>query len=347
MTRSTRQFSTGGAPHVPAPTSVQMVMRRTLLALLPGIAANVWFFGPGILVQLIIAITAALAFEAIMLKLRRRSLRVFLTDLSAPLTAILYCLCLPPLMPWWAAVIGMLFAIVIAKHLYGGLGYNVFNPAMVGFVVILVCFPLHASSWPAPMTNGAGLVDSIRIIFSGVAPGSAAWDAVTEATPLDLIRTGAAQGQMMSEVIQHPAFGEVAGRGRTWLALAYAVGGLYLLNRRIISWHVPVGVLGLTLLLTLPVYLFDPDTNPSPLVHLLSGGLILGAFFIATDPVSGSSTPRGRLLFGAGVALITLIIRRWGAYPDGVAFAVLLMNMAVPIIDRYTKPRVFGHGDKP
>ncbi len=340
----TRTFATAGAPHVPSPHSVHRMMRDVLLALLPGIAAHVWFFGIGLLVQIALAVSFALALEWVMLTLRRKPTKPFLTDLSAPLTGVLYCLCLPPLMPWWTVFIGMFFAIVIAKHLYGGLGYNIFNPAMVGYAVILISFPLQATSWlpPAELAQASpGLVESIRIVF-GAAP-AAGWDAITQATPLDLVRTASEQGVMMSEVVDDPIFGDFGGRGWEWIANCYVLGGIYLLYRKTISWHVPVALLGTVLVLTVPGWLINPDANPLPLAHIFSGGMLLGAFFIATDPVSGSTTPRGRLMFGAGVALIALAIRRWGGYPDGIAFAILLMNMLAPLLDRWTKPRVFGH----
>ena len=337
---------TTGAPHVPAPTSVQRVMGDVLIALVPGVIAHAWYFGPGILVQIALATVTGLAFEAAILKLRGQPVRPFLTDLSVPITAALYALCLPPLMPWWTVVIGMLFAIVIAKHLYGGLGHNLFNPAMVGYVVVLISFPLHATAWlpPQMLTETApDLMQSLSAIFTGQLGGGLSWNAITQATPLDRIRTGAGEGIMITEIRHQPIFGDFGGRGWEWIANWFALGGLYLLWRRAISWHVPVAMLAVTVALTLPFYALDPDSNPFPLQHVFTGGMILGAFFVATDPVSGSTTPRGRLVFGVGVALITLAIRRWGGYPDGVAFAVLLMNMAVPLIDRYTIPRVFGH----
>jgi electron transport complex protein RnfD len=187
------------------------------------------------------------------------------------------------------------------------------------------------------------LGEVIAAIASGQAPGGLGWDAVTGATPLDMIRTSVATGQMISEARQSPIFGDFGGLGWEWIANWYAIGGLWLLWRRIISWQVPVTMIGSVLLLGLAAYLSDPGSNPVPLQHVFSGALVLGAFFIATDPVSGCASPRGRLVFGAGVGIITLVIRRWGAYPDGVAFAVLLMNMAAPLIDRYTRPRIFGH----
>ena len=343
----TRLFETGAAPHFPAQTSVRKVMLQVLLALLPGIAAHAWFFGPGIWIQILLSCSFALVLEAASLALRRKPLKPFMTDLSAPVTAVLFALCLPPLAPWWIALIGMFFAIVIAKHLFGGLGHNLFNPAMVAYVVVLISFPQAMTAWLPPMEIAAWeptLGEVIASIASGQAPGGLGWDTVTGATPLDAIRTSVATGQMISEVRQSPIFGDFGGLGWEWVANWYAIGGLWLLWRRIISWQVPLAMIGSVLLLGLAAYLSDPGSNPVPLQHVFSGALVLGAFFIATDPVSGCASPRGRLIFGFGVGVITLVIRRWGAYPDGVAFAVLLMNMAAPLIDRYTRPRIFGHG---
>ena len=341
-----RRFDTGGAPHFPPQTTVSSVMRQVLFALVPAVAAHAWYFGPGILVQITLAVVFALAFEAGMLKLRGKSPGLFLGDYSAVLTAVLFALCLPPLAPWWIAAVGMFFAIVVAKHLYGGLGHNVFNPAMVGYVVALISFPQAMTAWlpPAPLAEfSPGLGEILLTIFSGSPPGDLGWDAITAATPLDSIRTSVASGQMISEARQAPIFGDFGGLGWEWIANWYAVGGLWLLWRRIISWEVPVTMIGSVLVLGTAAWLLDPGANPAPLQHVFSGALIIGAFFIATDPVSGCTSPRGRLVFGAGVGIITLLIRRWGGYPDGVAFAVLLMNMAAPLIDRFTRPRIFGH----
>lgn len=339
------KFETASSPHIPAPNSVNRVMMQVLIALIPGIIAYVAFFGPGILIQITIAIVTAMGFETLMLKMRDQPLHLYLTDLSAPVTAVLFALCLPPLMPWWATIVGLFFAIVVAKHLYGGLGFNLFNPAMVGYVVILIAFPLEASRWLTPTTltgDSLNLVDSFVVIFTGSLPPAANWDAITQATPLDLIRTGRTQDIMLSEIRHNPVFGQFGGIGWEWVALFYALGGIYLMFRRIINWRVPAGLIGVIFVVSLPLYIVDPFIYPLPTEHLFLGGLMLGAFFIITDPVTCSTTPRGRLIFGGGVALITLAIRRWGGYPDGIAFAVLVMNMAVPLIDRYTKPRVFG-----
>lgn len=340
-----RDFETSGAPHFSPDVTVQRVMRDVLLALAPGIAACAWYFGPGVLVQIVLAILFALGFEALMLRARGQPLRLYLPDLSAVVTAILFALCLPPLAPWWIALTGMLFAIVIAKHLFGGLGHNVFNPAMVGYVVCLVSFPREMTAWLPPVSladASIGIGETLRAIFTGTAPGGLGWDAVTQATPLDTLKTGVDHGQTVSEIRNAPIFGDFGGLGWEWIANWFALGGLWLMWRRVISWHVPVATLGSVIVLGLVAYVVDPGSSPSPLQHVFSGALVLGAFFIATDPVTGCTSTIGRLWFGAGVGVITLAIRRWGGYPDGVAFAVLIMNMAAPLIDRFTRPRVYG-----
>ncbi|MGD8384095.1 MAG: RnfABCDGE type electron transport complex subunit D [Lysobacterales bacterium] len=339
----TREFPLGTAPHIPSQYTVARVMSEVLLALLPGIFAYAWYFGVGIFIQIALASVFALLFESLCLKLRGRPLKPFINDGSALVTAVLFALCLPPLAPWWIAFTGMLFAIVFAKHVYGGLGHNVFNPAMAGYVVVLISFPQAMTAWLPPLPvaeNAPGLAHSLAAIFTGHVPGG--WDAVTQATPLDLLKNGIEQGQMVPEIRRSPLFGDYGGLGWEWIANWFFLGGFFLLYRRIISWHVPLAVIGGVVLLTLPFWLADPDSNPLPLQHVFSGAIVLAAFFIATDPVSGCTSGKGRIIFGLGVAVITLAIRRWGGYPDGIAFAVLLMNMAAPLIDRYTRPRIYG-----
>jgi electron transport complex protein RnfD len=211
---------------------------------------------------------------------------------------------------------------------------------------VIVAFPLELSHWllPRQLSPGLpGLLETAQAIFTGTLPEALSWDAVTGATPLDRLRTGVGENLSIGEIRQAPIFGDFGGLGWEWIANFYALGGLYLMARRVISWHVPVAVITTTVIVSTPLWLLGPDTHPSPLQHLFSGALVLAAFFIATDPVSGCSTPKGKLVFGAGVAVLTLVIRRWGGYPDGVAFAVLLMNMAAPLIDRLTRPRTYGH----
>lgn len=314
-----RKFTLGAAPHVPPISTVGAIMRRVLYALCPGIAAYTWFAGAAVLVQILLATGFALLFETVMLKVRGQPTALFLNDWSAVVTAVLFALCLPPLAPWWIACVGMFFAIVIAKHLFGGLGRNVFNPAMVGYVVVLLSFPQAMTQWLPPLLSAyaeIGFLQGLWSILTAQLPVGMSWDALTQTAPIDSIRTS--------------------------IAIAYAAGGIWLMWRRVITWHVPAAMIGSVLLLGFAGYLLDPGSNPAPLQQAFSGTIVLGAFFIATDPVSGCTSPRGRLVFGAGVGIVTLIIRRWGAYPDGVAFAVVVMNMAAPLIDRYTQPRFYG-----
>ncbi|MFU8877127.1 MAG: RnfABCDGE type electron transport complex subunit D [Wenzhouxiangellaceae bacterium] len=340
------KLSLAGPPHVPPINTVAGMMRQVLVALVPGIGAHLWFFGVGILFQIALAVLFALAFEAVMLKARGRPLQPFISDYSAVVTAVLFALCMPPLAPWWIALTGMLFAIVIAKHLYGGLGYNLFNPAMVGFAAVIIAFPMEMSQWLSPRQLSPGLPgfwQSAVAILTGSLPDAVTWDAISEATPLDALKTGVADNRLVTEIRQAPIFGDFGGLGWEWIANLYALGGFWLLYKRVISWHVPVATLATVIAVSIPLWLLGPDIHPSPPQHIFSGALVLAAFFIATDPVSGCSTMRGRLIFGVGVAVLTLAIRRFGGYPDGVAFAVLLMNMAAPLIDRLTRPRTYGH----
>jgi len=345
-TPSQSGLSGGGAPHIPPKITVARVMQQVLLALIPAILAHAWYFGPGIFFQIAMACGFALLFEYFMLRLRRRPVAIFLSDYSAVVTAVLFALCMPPLAPWWVSATGMLFAIVIAKHLYGGLGFNMFNPAMVGFAAVIIAFPIELSHWLTPRSLSPGLPslsDTVWAIVSGTLPASQSWDAITQATPLDSLRTGVQESLRIPEIRDAAIFGDFGGLGWEWIANWYLIGGLWLMYRRVISWHVPLAVLAAVFIIATPAWLIGPDTNPSPLQHIFSGALVMCAFFIATDPVSGPATLRGKLLFGFGIALLTLAIRRFGAYPDGVAFAVLLMNLCVPLMDRYTAPRAYGH----
>ena len=324
-------------------------MRQVLYALIPGMVAYVYYFGWGLVFNVFIAVVVAVATEAAVLRLRNRPVLPLLADTSAVVTAVLLALALPPLSPWWMTSIGAGFAIVFAKQLYGGLGQNPFNPAMVGYVVLLISFPREMTAWLPPTVlaeHPLSFLQTLGAIATGQLPQGIAWDSITAATPLDTVKTGLGLGSTVSEIRTSPLFGDFGGRGWEWLGYYFFLGGLWLIYRRVISWHIPTAMLGALFALSGLFFLFDPDTHPSPLFHIFSCAAMLGAFFIATDPVSASTTPRGRLLFGAGVGVLTYVIRTWGGYPDGVAFAVLLMNMAAPTIDQYTQPRVFGHADK-
>jgi len=342
------EFPARPSPHLPVVNDVSRLMRQVMLALLPGMLAMLWYFGWGVLFNLLLCTLTALAAEAAMLQFRGKGVRTGLGDGSALLTGLLLALSLPPLAPWWIPVIGTLFAIVVAKQLYGGLGYNPFNPAMVGFVVLIVSFPLQMTLWPAPRGVGEALLpfaDTLRLVFAGVLPAGETLDSITAATPLDAAKTGFGLFDTWSEITASPLFGALGGAGWEWINAAYLAGGLWMLRRGVIQWQIPVAVLGALFVLSNPFFAADSDGFASPLFHLFSGATMLGAFFIATDPVSAATTPRGRLWYGAGIGVLVYLIRTWGGYPDGVAFAVLLMNMAAPTIDYYTRPRVFGHRD--
>lgn len=324
-------------------------MTRVLFALLPALAIYQLYFGPAIFISLALASVTALAAEAALLRLRRIPIMPFLKDGSALVTAWLLALSMPPLAPWWLIVIATLFAIVIAKHLYGGLGNNLFNPAMAGYAVMLISFPAQMTQWPAADTLAHAHLSfwsSMQFIFNGSLPTGLSLDALTMATPLDTVRTQLLLGKSVSDISSMPVFGYVGGRGGELVALAYLAGGVYLWQQRIITWHIPLAFVAGLAGLALGFHLMDPARYASPWFHLASGGAMLGAFFIATDPVTGATTPRGKLIFAAGIGALVYVIRTWGGYPDGVAFAVLIMNMLVPLIDAYTQPRVFGHGSK-
>ncbi|MBM7060484.1 electron transport complex subunit RsxD [Pseudomonas sp. UL073] len=325
------------SPHTTGSNRTQRVMLQVLLAAAPGAFVLCWLYGFGTLINLLWASAVALGCEAAMLKLRGRPVQFFLRDGSALVTAVLLALALPPYAPWWLTLIATAFAIVFGKQLYGGLGQNPFNPAMVGYVVALVSFPMAMSTWP--QAQFVGPWDALQQIL-GITSLPDGW---SHATALDALQHN--HSLTMEELrSSNPAFGGFGGAGAEWVNLAFLAGGLYLLYRKLFTWHAPVGMLAALAVLSLLCWNGNgSDSNGSPLFHLLSGATMLGAFFIVTDPVSGATSNRGRLIFGAGVGILIYLIRTWGGYPDGVAFAVLLMNLAAPTIDYYTRPRTYGH----
>ena len=336
------------SPYISKPDSVAQIMLKVLLALIPGIALYVWYFGPAILVSITLASLTALGTEALMLKLRNRPIMPFLKDNSALLTGWLLALSIPPLAPWWMIVVGTAFSIAIAKHLYGGLGNNLFNPAMVGYAVLIISFPMQMTQWIAPHGLGQiepGFFDQLQYIFFNVLPDNVTLDAITMATPLDNLKTHLHLDQPIRQILDMPVYGQLAGHGSEMVAWGFLFGGLYLLAARIISWHIPVAYLGILFIIAGIFHLLDPGHYAAPLFHWFSGAAMLGAFFILTDPVSSPTTNKGKLIFAAGAALITYLIRVFGGFPDGVAFATLLMNICVPLIVLYTQPKVFGKKD--
>lgn len=315
-------------------------MREVILATVPGILCLFYFFGFGVLFNIVIAISSAILFEAAVLRIRKKNVRLYLSDLSAVVTASLLALALPPLTPWWMTVLGTGFAIVFAKHLYGGLGSNPFNPAMVAYVLLLISYPVQMTTW-LPANNDLSFLESFKIIclldYNLV-------DGLSGATPLDEFKSKLSQGFIRSEFIEGETFnGAFAAPGWEWVNLAFLIGGIYLYNRKIINWHIPFAFLSGIFLPACVFFLFDPDRYATPLFHLLSGGTMLGAFFIATDPVTAASSNKGRFIYGFGIGILIYIIRTWGGYPDAVAFAVLLFNLSAPTIDNYTLPRAYGY----
>ncbi len=338
------KFKTNTSPFFSSNSNVSSVMLQVLLALIPGTLVMFYIYGWGVLINVVLAIIFAVGLETIALIIRKRPVLPFLYDLSAIVTAWLLALSLPPLIPWWIMLVGIFFAIIIAKHLYGGLGYNPFNPAMIGFAVLIVSFPFEVSQW---IQDGSiagdtlpGFIESLKTTLGIATPPD--WDAISGATPLDDVKTGLRAGTAYAETAQQSQFSLISW---IYISIAFAIGGLWLLYKKIIHWQIPVSMIGALAIISTAMYLYSPEDFASPLLHIFGGATILGAFFIATDPVSASTTPFGKLIYGASIGFFIYIIRVWGNYPDAVAFAVLIMNMAVPLIDYYTQPRVYGHGN--
>ncbi len=314
------------SPHVHSGQNVRQIMRDVILALLPGVLVGIWYFGIDAVRVLALAVIGCLFFEWVMNRLLSR--RSTTGDLSAALTGILLAMNLPSGSPWWLVLIGAAAAIVLGKAIYGGLGYNPFNPALVGRVFLLISFPVQMTRWVTPQGLGTGL------------------DAATGATPLGAAKEAASLGTPLGEVglpgYLELLLGNVGGSFGEVSALALLLGGVFLLWRGIIRWQIPVGFIGSVVVITGLAHLADPVRYLDPVVHVLAGGLILGAFFMATDMVTSPVTRSGMLIFGVGCGVLTAVIRLWGGYPEGVSFAILLMNATTPLIDRFTNPRVFG-----
>lgn len=342
------EFMRREAPFLAPEVSVSSLMQQVLAALVPAAIAHVWFFGPGFILNLLVAAVFAAGGEIFMLNLRSRKSETGLTDYSALVTAALLAFALPSLTPWWVTATGALFAVVVAKHLYGGLGFNIFNPAMVGYVVILIAFPMHLNLWIAPRMGDLDyqhltVLQTLQFTLTGSLPDGILFDAISRATPLDVMKSGLNNARTVAEIRAIPVMGDFGGRGWEWIGNFLAFGGFWLLIKKIIRWQIPVGV-GLGLLVPATImYMIEPGSHASPGFHLFSGATILCAFFIATDPVSAATSPKGRLIYGLGIGFLIYCVRRWGSYADGVAFAVLLMNMAVPTIDYLTRPHIIGH----
>lgn len=328
MNKDPVKFQVSAAPHIHSGNSIPRVMTLVMVSLLPASAWGVYVFGAHALGVIVLAILSSLIIEALLQKLTGKPVTV--SDGSAALTGLLLALNLPPSSPWWMVVIGALVAIIIGKQVYGGLGQNPFNPALVGRVFLLISFPLQMTTWQVP------------------------FDTVTAATPLGAMRTDLllhgkidpALGSVSLDTLWNPFLGKVGGCIGEISVVMLLAGGIFLLVTRVITWHVPVSYLGTVGLLTAIFWLVNPGHFANPLFHLVTGGLFLGAFFMATDPVTTPTTTRGLLIFGAGAGILTVLIRLFGAYPEGVSFAILLMNAFTPLIDRFVRPRRFGRRKK-
>ena len=336
------------APHAHAPDSVPRIMGLVLAAAAPALFCGVALFGWPALDLLLVTVITCLLCEAACLRLGGKPPRLFLGDGSAALTGVLLAMSLPPWAPWWVGTVGGVFAIVVGKQVFGGIGQNLFNPAMLARVMLLVSFPVEMTLWlePRPLfsSQAPGFLEGLAITFGGI-PNI---DAVSGATVLSHLRTELGLSRELGQILPGRYQPGLAGVGWTGGSagetsdLLILFGGLWLLWRRAITWQIPVAMLLAVLVLSGGLHLADPRRFAGPEVHLLSGGLMLGAFFIATDPVTSPTTKLGQLIFGAGCGALIYIIRVWGGYPEGVAFAVVLMNAATPLIDHYARPRIYG-----
>lgn len=320
-------FTISPSPHIHSGDSVNKIMYSVILALLPAFIWSVIMFGLDSVRVTLVAVAACVAFEYLIQKyILQKSPQI--TDGSAALTGVLLAFNVPSSIPTWMLIVGALVSIGIAKMPYGGLGNNPFNPALVGRVFMLISFPVNMTSWPAIGTSGV--------------------DAVTTATPLAILKEGIKNGQPVVEIFKGlPAnmdlfLGNMSGSLGEISVMALLIGGIFMLVRKIITWHIPVSVLLSAAIFAGIFWLIDPAKFADPVFHLLTGGLVLGAFFMATDMVTSPMNPRAQLIFGAGIGILTILIRFWGAYPEGVSFAILIMNALVPLLNRFVKPKRFG-----
>lgn len=322
-------LTVSGSPHVHGGLSVKKLMWGVIIAMVPAMLASFYFFGLGAVKVTLVAVIACMLFEYLITKFILKA-ESQLNDGSAIITGILLAFNLPSNLPVWMIVVGALIAIGVAKMSFGGLGKNPFNPALVGRVFLLISFPVDMTSWPLVGKNLATL------------------DAVTGATPLGVVKEGLKNGSTMESLMEQlPSYtqmliGQNGGSLGEVSALLLLLGGIYMLIRKIITWHIPVSFLGSAFVFSGILWLVNPDMYVNPLFHMLTGGMMLGVFFMATDMVTSPMTPKGQLIFGAGIGILTIVIRVWGAYPEGVSFAILIMNAVVPHLNNAFKPTRFG-----
>ena len=327
---STPSIIISASPHVHSDRTSKKIMYDVVIALIPAFLVSLYVFGIGALIVTSVAVISCLLFEYLIQKYLLKNATT-IGDGSALITGILLAFNLPSGLPIWMIIAGSLVAIGIAKLSFGGLGFNIFNPALVGRVFLLISFPVQMTMWPTPLDNQSTISDSI-----------------TGATPLGVIKEGLMFGETMSEIstkipsILDMLWGVTGGSLGEMSTVALIVGGLFLIIRKVITWHIPVVMIITMVVLTGIFWMIDPQQYANPLIHILSGGAILGAFFMATDLVTSPMTKKGMVVFAIGIGLITVVIRLFGAYPEGVSFAIIIMNAFVPLINNYFKPRRFG-----
>jgi electron transport complex protein RnfD len=339
-------------PHTHAVNSVSMVMLKVMIALLPATVFGIYLFGWPALNLFVVTVLAALISEIFCLYIAGKQIKIFILDGSAILTGWLLAMTLPPWSPWWIGVVGSVFAIVVGKHVFGGIGQNIFNPAMLARVVLLISFPLEMTTWinPYPLYSSISpdFFESLKVTFFSLTP----LDAISGATVLGDIRTELGLGHTLSEVLfkntDHNSLvtGFIKGSMGETSALLILAGGLLLFTQRIISWHIPVAMLTTIALLATVFHIVNPEKYAGAWIHIFSGGAILGAFFIATDLVTSPNSSLGKIIFAMGCGALVYIIRTWGGYPEGVAFSVIIMNALTPLIDYYVRPQIYGYKRK-
>jgi len=320
------------SPHVHSGDSIEKNMYGVLIALIPAFICSVVFFGTGAIIVTLTSVLACLIFEYLIQKyLLKQQPTIF--DGSALITGVLLAFNVPSNLPVWIIVIGALVAIGVGKMSFGGLGCNIFNPALVGRVFLLISFPVQMTTWPLPTGFSNSYID-----------------AQTGATPLGLLKEAVKSGHSVTELLSADGFagyksmlvGNMGGSLGEVAALALLVGFAYMLLRKIISWHIPVTIFATVIVFTGILHLCNPEHFAGPLFHLLSGGMMLGAIFMATDYVTSPMTAKGMVIYGAGIGILTVVIRVFGAYPEGMSFAILIMNAFTPLINRYCKPVRFA-----
>jgi len=345
---TTRALTTGA--HTGARLTVGAIMAQVMLAITPATAWGLFCFGWPAINLFVVTVVSAVALEAFCLRLAGKAVKTTLSDGSALLSGWLVAMTLPPWAPWWIGVAGAALAIVLGKQVYGGLGQNLFNPAMLARVALLISFPVEMTTWanvsPLFSESSPGLTEGFRITFSGLESFGAV-DTWTGATTLGYVKTEFSQNRFLPDILKdHSGWGNFFGWARGSLgetsAFLLALGGGWLIKKDIIQWHIPVSLLATVCLLSTVFHLSDSHHFIDPFVQLNSGALMCVAFFIATDYVTSPNTPIGQLVFGAGCGLLIFVIRTWGAYPEGTGFAVLLMNCSTPLIDYYIRPRIYG-----